>query len=313
MVKVNLDQKEPIDEINSRDDPVQDFLKRAASLSEKNQSREKLLNTLLRINEDIMSGTPEDQACEKEGVDYLWYERLWERVIKIEIRGSGSSAYSDWRNKFLCDLSSFYSRKDNPENFIPYDDFDEVFDTVLDHLPERQKRAIILYYKDGLTLEEVGNELNVKGERARQIILKGMRILRHPQNYNLIAYGFKKYEVLNKLDNEFIDLKKKKERRNFQLKMERYFDKNKDEIDKETLGKVKDCDLQLLDLNTKTFNCLIRSGHRTIDDLLAIKDITELMKIHNLGIKGIKEIIKKMDIIGFTEWSAQIRESDYID
>lgn len=310
MVKVNFDQKKPIDEINSRDDPIQDFLRRAVSLSERNQSREKLLNTLLRINEDIMSGTPEDQACKKEGVDYLWYKRLWERVIKIEIRGS--STYSNWRNNFLCDLCSL-SRKDNPENFIPYDDFDEVFDIVLDRLPERHKRAIILYYRDGLTLEEVGNELNVKRERVRQIISKGMRILRHPQNYNLIAYGFKKCEVLNKLDDEFIDLKKRKERRNFQLKMKGYFDKNKDEIDKETFGKVKDCDLKLLDLSTRPFNCLIRSGHRTIDDVLAIKDITKLMKIRNLGVKGIKEIIEKMEIAGFTEWAAQIRESGYID
>ena len=62
----------------------------------------------------------------------------------------------------------------------------ESFEYVFNKLTERETYAIQYYFGfiDGNihTLEEVGTTLNVGRERARQIISKGIRILRNPRN-----------------------------------------------------------------------------------------------------------------------------------
>lgn len=60
---------------------------------------------------------------------------------------------------------------------------------ALDTLTPREKDAILIYYRDGMTLERAGRKLNITRERVRQVIAKGCRKLCHQSRRLLFEYG----------------------------------------------------------------------------------------------------------------------------
>lgn len=86
-------------------------------------------------------------------------------------------------------LIEFVSEKhDYVDSQIARKDIAGWLDAVLCDLRPRERLAIELYYGlgncDGMTFKEVGKELGVTPERARQIIARGLRTLRRPQYRN---------------------------------------------------------------------------------------------------------------------------------
>ena len=54
-----------------------------------------------------------------------------------------------------------------------------------------------------------------------------------------------------------------------------------------------------LDLSVRSYNCLKRSGTKTLRDLVA-KTEDDLMKVRNLGKKSLKEVVEKVHSLGFS-------------
>ena len=71
-----------------------------------------------------------------------------------------------------------------PEKEVVRQELETTMQTLLDQLPERQRKLVSMRFglEDGRTrtLEEVGKEFNVTRERIRQIEAKALRKLRHP-------------------------------------------------------------------------------------------------------------------------------------
>ena len=83
----------------------------------------------------------------------------------------------------LLALTAEYS---SPDRLLIADDLSRTLTTALDTLTTREKTAIVKYYglfDEGThTLKEVGDLIGgVSQERARQIIGKGIRKLKHPK------------------------------------------------------------------------------------------------------------------------------------
>lgn len=83
----------------------------------------------------------------------------------------------------LLTLTAEYS---SPDRLLIADDLSRTLTTALDTLTTREKTAIVKYYglfDEGThTLKEVGDLIGgVSQERARQIIAKGIRKLKHPK------------------------------------------------------------------------------------------------------------------------------------
>ena len=56
--------------------------------------------------------------------------------------------------------------------------------------------------------------------------------------------------------------------------------------------------IEELDLSVRSFNCLKRAGINTVEDLVS-KSEDEMMKVRNLGRKGLEEVMAKLDSLGF--------------
>lgn len=56
--------------------------------------------------------------------------------------------------------------------------------------------------------------------------------------------------------------------------------------------------LDELELSVKTYNCLIRAGVNTIDDLTRMT-ASDMMRVRNLGRRSLEEVISKMELMGY--------------
>ncbi|MEG1557938.1 MAG: DNA-directed RNA polymerase subunit alpha [Oscillospiraceae bacterium] len=70
------------------------------------------------------------------------------------------------------------------------------------------------------------------------------------------------------------------------------------EKDEKSKEKVLEMTIEELDLSVRSFNCLKRAGINTVEDLTN-KSEEEMMKVRNLGIKSLEEVICKLESLGF--------------
>ena len=82
--------------------------------------------------------------------------------------------------------------------------FDKIMETFNGYSCSTQMKqnyidAFEMYFKYGMTYKEIGKELfnskteklGLSADRTRQIVAKGLRMLRHPQNKELFECGFR--------------------------------------------------------------------------------------------------------------------------
>lgn len=172
------------------------------------------------------------------------------------------------------------------------DDLEDAVLYVLDTLNDREKKSILLKYRDGKTLYDIGCCFGVTKERARQIIVSGEQKLLHPSKKIYLELGLavaNETIAENKMEKEkaakcALDNAKLK----YSIQKERGEDMD-----------ISDIGIGALGLNVRSYNCLIRVGLTSIKDIIEFAgypiDDMKLLKIRNLGRKSAEEIIMKMD------------------
>lgn len=172
-------------------------------------------------------------------------------------------------------------------------------------LSPREQKCIYMYFKDEMTLEDIGKTYNVTRERARQVVSKAIRKLRHPVRVKLIRYGLKG----SKLSNEVAELEKKKESLMFQISV--LADKialveSNDENAKKRVDSFNT--LLDMDLSVRTYRCLQRANCETLQDVVDIVASGEVHKLRNFGRKSLTELLTVLkdkygyDFFGLYGW-----------
>ena len=115
----------------------------------------------------------------------------------------------------------------------------------------RDSMILLCRYEDKMTYKEIGERFSISGERAQQLVAKGLRKLRHPMRYSYIVWGYDTY-------NQMLAEKRKQVAR---LKKED-IEKSGDDI--------LQIDLAALQLSIKTWNILNRIGIHTIGELINV-------------------------------------------
>ena len=179
----------------------------------------------------------------------------------------------------------------------------EDFDSILEErCSEREKRCIIEYYKNGLTLQQIGREYGVTRERVRQILCSGLRKVRYYLlNYNAMQTNRMIREALEKdlLDRHLMREKLLDEYRRtgvISKDLEYEFGPVYEKKTGSMLG-IMNCDIDELDLSVRSYNCLRRGGIDTIGELISLTE-NELFKIRNMGHKCVREIKEKLAAFG---------------
>ena len=66
----------------------------------------------------------------------------------------------------------------NPETIVEKEEIKRVIVKTLDELPEKEKKVLVLYYYEDLTLKEIGKVLDVTESRVSQLHTKAIMRLR---------------------------------------------------------------------------------------------------------------------------------------
>lgn len=163
-------------------------------------------------------------------------------------------------------------------------------------LTEREQGVIMHRFQRKLTLEQCGKEYGVTRERIRQIEAKAIRKLRHPTRTNMMkSVPLTDLQAMHteycKLKDDYEWLKKAFETLTAQkaepgviIPMAEHASRLEMPIEK-------------LDLSVRSFNCLKRSGKKTLRDIVEMTE-SELMGIRNLGSKSASEVRSKLTEYG---------------
>ena len=221
------------------------------------------------------------------------------------------------------------NRNSRVEEIYPYNLLDEIFqdqivwvddddhraglDKALCSLSEREHEVLLYRFRDRMKLDDIGKVYGVMRERIRQIEAKAIRKLRHPTRQAMIVhgaegasiyYGLKDYEA--QLNSREKELKDREERllsilERFKVMYDEIHPEEKDSSDKAENAQedsIMSKDIEDLEFTVRSFNCLRRSGIRTVSELCKYVEEGNLAHTRNLGRKSMDEILQKLQAIG---------------
>ncbi len=223
-------------------------------------------------------------------------------------------------------------REDDEDNYwkdLVSEDQMRGLEAAMETLAPRETEALLLYFREGLNLEETGLRFGVTRERVRQIIARAIRRLRHPTCSRLITLGVQGAALQNENKNRRLQLEAEMceldawERALCFLReglFERaaalsratgqYFD-FKDKIlsgpavgvDKENLMILP---IDELELSVRSWNCCKRAGINTLGELVDRARLGEnggLLRIRNLGRKSLQELLNRVFVYTGIDYS----------
>lgn len=141
------------------------------------------------------------------------------------------------------------------------EDWEKALDYVLNERIDTKKAEIVLYYfRDGMTLQEIGNKYGLSLEAIRQHTGKAIRAMRYPSWRVYLIYGLEKGKMV--IAEEQAAAKETR-------------------LDGGTID--------VLNLSVRSYNCLRRAGIDTVEQLAQCND-EDLARLRNLGAKSLREI-----------------------
>ena len=166
---------------------------------------------------------------------------------------------------------------------------------ALSTLEQREQDILSKRFCQQESLSAIGRELQLSPERIRQIERGALIKLRTTSRINYITYGISGYMRMSKEQSYH-----KGYLRGYERGVE---DCKSGAVRKEIAPDLPDRPIQFLNLTTRPFNCLDRSGYRTIREITVLNQ-QQIGQIRNLGAKGLCEI-------AWALWNRGIRDTQW--
>ena len=154
---------------------------------------------------------------------------------------------------------------------------------IKEELREKEADVIFCYYRDGMTLDEIGERYSVSRERVRQIKAAAVRKLRNPKRAK--RYILYSYDDVFELQNKLSELQKM---------LQKIVLCEKVNIEEVT---IEEPTIDTLNLSVRSYNCLSRYARLKFKQknlyVSQLTDMTaeEVANIRNLGKRCFMEIL----------------------
>lgn len=168
---------------------------------------EEYAKRLLGYCEDLLKGEWESEASMKWEITYRdFIEMSWkaaEKYQKPELRKYiAEKKLMTWKERLLSDIFE-------TSEVVVNENFDEAYEKVMKILDDKSQKVIELYYRQQMTLEDIGRQFDLTKSRIGQIRDKALQKMRYPSRARL----FSEKEYLTEEENalrERIEKRRKK-------------------------------------------------------------------------------------------------------
>lgn len=294
---------------------------------------------------DYLLGRCDAETAEAVLRDYpanfmLLRRASWEEYLRgrrpLPAQYIGTSYEAPWPYNLLDAIVrpswSYGHREDDEDNYwkdIISEDQMRGLETAMEMLSPRETEALLLYFREGLNLEEIGQRFGVTRERARQVIAKATRKLRHPTRSRLITLGVQGAALQNESKKRRLHLEAESQEldaceRALDLIREglceraaalsrasgKFFDFQEQTLSGPTPASGKadlmDMSIDELELSVRSWNCCKRAGINTLGELVDRARLGEnggLLRIRNLGRKSLEELLGKILVYTGVDYS----------
>lgn len=248
-----------------------------------------LLADFFAVSIDYLTGRSNDINTKDYGEMYAnLRENAYEKYLlahKIHDK-EDKHIHAEWPYNLL---ERIYRDTKYPFETILSDDQKKGLEWALNTLTDRQLKVLEGRFKYEKTLDEIGKEMGVSGERIRSIEFKAIGTLRNLSRRTSIEKG---YEAA-RLEKELNNIEKLKIQIELELEEIEKLKKLKEEYN---IGPNGHSSLSIDDigLTTRAYTCLRRAGCNTIEQVIEKFKDRSIYKIRNLGQVTIKDIISKV-------------------
>ena len=244
-----------------------------------------------QVSLDYLTGRTDDPTARYGASDGMKglvresYERYLTETAEKPYLDSTKKYIAPWPYNLLDEIYKPYTK-------IPPADIEERVMRVVGMLAPRERQAILYYFRDGKTLRDVGKLISVSPERARQIIVRAARKMRHPSKRRCIDYTDQEIRHIIELDAKERDLSVMEQRlRDKESSILTAYEERKKALGK---GKTIEC----LELSARSYNALKRADINTLeelDEIIEMEGHYGLLRLRNMGKKCVAEVLEKLD------------------
>lgn len=257
------------------------------------------------VSLDYLAGrTKDDAAGQQEALYRMYYEGLRRADYEEFLRAGRKFQTITWcmEAPWPYNLVDAVLMSQEGAPFLLTEAQERGLMQALETLKERDRTLLLEYYSGGRTYRELASAHGVSVERARQIVAKSVRLLRHPSRKNLILYGPEIAERLNPLTQKQTELEQAEAEVEALTRRREALAREVSGLEAERAEETERKErvpIEELGLSVRSYNCLKRAGLDTCGKVLEALRGGTLQRVRNLGPKCVYEIVQEMDRHGF--------------
>ncbi|MDR2588021.1 MAG: RNA polymerase sigma factor WhiG [Spirochaetales bacterium] len=146
--------------------------------SVRQKSRE-VEETIRHLESSLGRAASDKELADAMGVSLKDFERTLQKISSTSILSLNDIWYTGEDNDNVSIGDSIESpRSQGPEAIVEKEEIRQVIIRTIDELPEKEKKVLVLYYYEDLTLKEIGKVLDVTESRVSQLHTKAIIRLR---------------------------------------------------------------------------------------------------------------------------------------
>ncbi len=143
------------------------------------QKTRELEETVRVLESNLGRSATDKEIADAMGISLEEFQQLTLKISGTSILSLNDVWYSGEDNDKICIAESIEAPSNlNPDTIVEKEEIKRVIVEAINELPEKEKKVLILYYYEDLTLKEIGQVLEVTESRISQLHTKAIMRLR---------------------------------------------------------------------------------------------------------------------------------------
>lgn len=148
------------------------------------QKAKELENAIGKLENKLGRAAKDEEIAEQLGIPIAEFHQVLLKLGGTSIVSLNDAWFTGDDNDKVSIIETIESPNElNPDTIVEKEEVKKMIVRTIEELPEKEKKVLILYYYEDLTLKEIGQVLNVTESRVSQLHTKAIMRLRSKLNH----------------------------------------------------------------------------------------------------------------------------------